>query len=229
MGTKEDYSLIPDSGRLQAPILNPPGNWEFIAQYFQFWELSGATLALANVDASAFDNALYFLFFGHDRPLLGQACSYYDDVVLTDSNTDTLTLPEPTHCEAVFPQSDPSLLSAFVTANETSLEVGQEMTGETVTNSVDVNGYPIRIDLLDRSYVDGEAASVDPVIKGHILCSGSILHGQPFAQGMQGVNTQVPIILAEPDYTQAMKDAGNRVTQGTTDLIIVGLWEGNAR
>jgi hypothetical protein len=128
----------------------------------------------------------------------------------------------------MLPQSDPSLCD-YIDANETALSIGQVMTGATVTNGVEVQGYPFLIDLKDRGLVDSEDAALTCLIKGHVLCAGDVLHGQPYAQGTTGVSTQLPVILAEPDYTQAMRDAGNRFTQATADFVVVGLWAGNTR
>lgn len=215
MSTKQDFSLIPDSGRIIPSYLTSRNNWEFITQYFIY----ATSLGEYNISIGDWLND-YVLFFGQDRLLLGKAYSHYPDVNINDSNGHTYTIPEPTLIHEVFPQSDPSLIS-FMVSNETSLEIGQVMTGITNTEGVIVTGYPASISPID------DYGNISR-LSGSVLFSGSECHGQPYMYEyqLQMLNETVPIVLAEGEYTQAMKNAGNRVSSGGVDYIIVGLWAG---
>jgi hypothetical protein len=92
------------------------------------------------------------------------------------------------------------------------VEYGKQAAGPTLTNAVNVKGYLLATMCQTRGLEDdGEALT--PTLHLRAWCEGAVMSG--WATHIASVNSLTdcvnwsPVILAEDDYTQAMRDAGN--------------------
>jgi hypothetical protein len=199
-----------------APLQRDRGNWKWSAICASLVTEAQGTVSPAEItdDESATAGVNLFLFL-HDAPAIVQVDQVYAAV------TDGTTTFSGYSCK---PETLTGVNSvAFVTdANDAvvSAEDGEAIKGYTLTNDVQVAGYAVfagTVQALSNQAHDANlevcAFANSPVIEGRTEF------------GTDGETEAVPAILLESAYTQAIRDAGNLLTDsGGVVYEIVGLY-----
>lgn len=166
------------------------------------------------------------VLFSQDYPTTVEAISFYGAEVFTAA---AVALPRPTYHEDVFGVADATLIHGTVlVADITPVEELRQVTGDTITNAVEITGYMVALALSDRFLTTDAQGAVPatPAVVVSARCDGAIVHGRGLVYlGAGAIPNAQQVILDETDYTQAMADAGNVFTDGMGVVTrIVGLW-----
>jgi hypothetical protein len=220
MPTLDHNSLKAVYGRIEPESQNSRGN--AYQSMFRAWLVASQSLTKADFDQGEFVPIFLFL---QDAPVILTVRSYYV------GDTGTYTLPEIDFDEyQLFPSGEALMVADILTADKVNFRVGEVMTGRTVTNGVEVQGYGVGVNIRNRG-IEIEEEDATCKLNMIALCKGAVMDGPtpltfavaPYLEIVE------PVILAEVDYTQAMRDAGNRIDiAGPGGLVvsypICGLW-----
>ena len=214
MPTSTQNSLKHRSERMNPVQKLARGNWA--PSDFDAWygDLAGEAFALGVFDISM-STIIRTMVFGNDYPILCQLRTYYGVSTTPYISVATNYLEEPSY---VYGDLAGNML---ITPDDAVTTPGQAASGTTATNAVRVEGYIIRSTLKDRNLVN-VAADVDPNGKLLVRFEHNVLEGpQDF---IRTAWETFPIILHEPNYTQAMFNNDNLLTIGAVTYKIVGIW-----
>lgn len=225
MSTQRDYSLLDFPRRRGIQNVVVPGNYRTTMLRSQFLSLVAGDLTEQTFDP-AIINAIPVLLFKNDYPIICSANSRYDGVRLTtDDATTFVTLPIYQHDEDVFHlgRVNAAAWPAFFTPDVAGVDIGNDVGGETVTNTVRVTGFPLEVKIVPQGLVDAVGA-IKPRLIFDAWSSSSVEDGIPMYNGVGtaplgpgGANfpSQRAILLNEVDYTEAIRD-------GTAAPAVVG-------
>jgi hypothetical protein len=221
-----------------------PGLWKDSSFKTQLCQLTAGNLA-ASVFSQTGATAIPVFLFSHDAPVYVQGFSRYTGIQLVDSNTDTLDINRLDFLEDTWFHGDAGaapmntvLTAASVTGGAAGVNVGARVAATTLTNTIQVQGYPFVINLEDQSLQDNGQADIDAGVFLWVESRGVCREGPISTSGLlsyDGTGTVDPAtaaaypqraacILRETDYTAAMRTANNQLTDGNGLVVdILGL------
>ena len=101
----------------------------------------------------------------------------------------------------------------------------QIATGSTVTNGVDIAGWMVSVNLVDRLHLGGQAEALNPSLFLEAITESPCISGRAQTQDINAAGGfAVPIIMHEDNYTQAIQDADNSFTSGDNEFRVVGIY-----
>jgi len=219
-GTRIENSLLDNQERNLLPVeIAPRGNLATYGQNSFFCGLYYLNAGTPTLLSAAQGEALQVLLFGQDTPIIHALHSFYT-ATTGPWAFDFWDFREESW---IYTNLTGGILIT-ADANNTALE--QQATGVTATNGVRVSGHLLVSTIVDRSLV-ADALPKTTTLKLMCITKGSLNSGP---ENFYRVATEDrPILLWEPDYTQAMRDAGNVVVDGADTYRIVGLCDTGSR
>lgn len=217
MPTLEHNSLLDVRGRQVPPYLRPRGNWkdsDFLAPYMYIHE-EDVVLWPFQIDETLIIRTVVFT---NDAVIYAQMATIYGPSTAPFTAVQTDFIEDPTY------EYGDAVGNLVVTSDDAVLAVGQAIKGVTVTNGVRVTGYLLRTAMKERLIMTGgpQAVRVDPTGLLMVRSKTAVVEGQVNNMDMYDYTT--PIILNEPDYTQAMFNANNQFVVGGRRYIVMGIF-----
>jgi len=155
--------------------------------------------------------------FTQDVPIWVFAYSYYP------ASTQPFVDPHPAYPEVAMMLNTPAAAQIVTAIN--NADGYTVVTASTLTNAIDVLGYYGTVSVLDHGLENAQGVIEPQSVQVYMTAAGAVVWGPP-AIGVVGAGpvSYIPILLAESQYTQAMKDAGDVIVVGVDRYQIVGLY-----
>lgn len=218
--TIEHFSLKPESERYPIPRKLPRGNYEwnhFDARFFSIEQ------DVYTEESFVQGEDVDILLFMNDFPIVCDIDSFY-------SSFDTPALWNfKDFKELGFYSAGITIGNQLITADAIMVDLYEQVTGVTITNLVDVQGYLIYGEVLDRG-IQTTPTPETPNLWALVKGDSGVVHGIPHfvSDHIANPRTVVPTIMHEPDYTAAMHDAGF-VDVATVRYVFVGIYQHGTR
>jgi hypothetical protein len=218
-----NLSGTPAPRRPDPPIrrVQPNGTQEFSSYqaWFCYYDVASAgyRFVLGFVESGSGDGLFTsVLLFGTDYPSIVSFFSQYETDTYDQFGVLNL-IRNLSFPESLFPglasfSGAPSFFSVFANPDETLTEY-KEITprvGVTITNNVEVQGFPYFAVTQNRGLwhssegQDGERAAFS--LQANVTLNGATTHSTSAFVDIAGQSIRIPVILYEPDFTQAIKD-----------------------
>jgi len=223
----------PVLGRSPAPYLYRPSQWSDNVFWVKCVEESGGDLVVSTFVQSLNDyNPI--LLFCQDRPGILNAATEYVSAVMTDDNADTFTVPLwhfwETDIFQVINAAIAPVTNLITNPVPAAPADGQRITAETATNGVEVSGHLFGVDIQNRDLETALGADLEPNLRVLLVGQSGVQAGPNSTGELVAYDGSGPtfgpadaVILAESDYTQAIRDAGNVVVAGNGTFRVVGI------
>lgn len=212
---RRDTSLMAENARIPAPPkILPRGNHRYST-----FEASLCNLNAGNCEESLFASQLIeILLFTSDCPGAAWAYSFY-----TQSTTPAFTATNWFESGPYVNANVPNILDNAVPAAQSPMEM---VRGDTETAGVAVTGYSGGIVLIERT-IELNGSPVLPSVVVWVVANSGVPDGPLhwYRSNLATTLIRDAVLLYEPDYTQAMKDAGDVYTDGNGNVYeICGLF-----
>lgn len=210
--------------RKPTSLLWRPSQWRDNTFHCLFAELSGGNIVASTFVAGDLVVNPFMLFL-QDRPGIVDLHSIYGGVLFTDNNADTFTMNRQDFWEywvhQVLNMATENIPDIIVNPTPAIVGFGQKVLAETATNGVEVSGFVFTTTVIDRGLVEAGPVAIEPTLHAAVLAQSGVLHGPNSEGGLTSYDgtatafaTAGAVILRESDYTQAMRTAGNVLTDG---------------
>lgn len=218
MSTRIDNAMLPRIGRIPPALKTPRGNFYRNTFEAMLWHTAIGGKGANAASEIPQDEYIDFILFTQDVPAVLRVTVFYPTATAPDAFGPTNYFEYPLI-------SDILGLTDIIVADDPVIGRDEHATGLTATAGVRVSGY---VGWWFNTERDLFNIAAELTAHALLMCisSGAVQDG-PVASTSNaegGTYTTVPIILHEPDYTQAIQDDGDKIIIGTTTYEICGLW-----
>ena len=218
--TIERFSLKAEGERYPITRKLPKGNYEWNHYDARFFSIEQDVYTEEEFTQG---NDVDILLFLNDFPILCDIDSFYSGFDLPAQwNFKDFK-------ELSFQSAGVTAGNQVIVPDDAAVDLYEQITGATITNAVDVKGFLIQGTVLDRG-IETDPTPETPILRALVRGDSSIVHGVPHYVSDHIANPRqvIPTLMHEPDYTQAMHDAGY-ADVATVRYVFVGIYQQGSR
>jgi hypothetical protein len=235
-----DLSLKPISERPSlAPYLRPDGQYDITALHAGLFTLDQDGELSASQFVQGASTEIVLMLFMADYPVIQEAAAVWDAVEFVESNGGNLPVPGYHLLPGMHSVGDAGGVIGARLGAFADVDAGELVSGTTLTNAVQVEGYLSQINFPDYS-IQVDSSDVDAEMSCLAISAGAVING-PIGSGnalaYNGANSTggpagaafpnvASVILDESDYTAAIRAANNVFTTPAGVVVhVVGIHE----
>jgi len=218
-GTRIDNAMLPRQERILPLTKTPRENFSQNVFEAKLMKYTGSGVGQNWGPGELHQGAVFeMLLFTQDVPVELQLTTFYGVATAPDAFSATTYIEYPGLSSVLVGNS-------IFTPDVAQVGREQQVAGATLTNAVRVTGYFGGCTIVQRSLFN-IAAELTPTALLMCIAKGAVDDGPvwSYSDHADGTYLRQPVILLESTYTQAIKDAGNTITDGTITYDVCGLY-----